>query len=206
MDHGHGDTMMTNGSMAMDDSSFCQGTGRVMLSGFQVALDDNPCVLFLFRDAVVDSATRYAFAVIGTFLMALLVELLRWTRSHTSRRGFGFAKAWGPLTLDAAVCLLFATQMVLAYWLMLLVMLYEGVIFTAIILGLTAGLFATRVLDRRCFPGEEHVVAAANTPCCDGCECTPTQVTKPVVMQALQASRSCCSESDTQPLTAAISV
>lgn len=35
------------------------------------------CVLFLFEDAVVDNETKYAFAVIGAFLIAFTTEIIR---------------------------------------------------------------------------------------------------------------------------------
>lgn len=35
------------------------------------------CVLFLFEDAAVDTKTKYAFAVIGVFLMGFANEMIR---------------------------------------------------------------------------------------------------------------------------------
>jgi hypothetical protein len=165
MDHS---TMMTaSGSNSSTSDDFCTGTGRVMLPGFQLASDGGPCILFLFQDAVVDTKTRYAMAVLGTFVLAITVELLRWSRAHVSRRDFRFTVGWGEGSMDLALFVLYTTQMCLAYWLMLLVMLYEYAIFIAIVVGLGVGLVVARRLDLAYYPAA-IAVTAGGTPCCDG--------------------------------------
>lgn len=173
MDHGmmdHDTTGDMSGSADMVDP-FCTGNGRVMLPGFQLGANGGACVLFLFQGAIVNTAVRYGFAVLGAFLIAFTVELLRWFRTHTSKREFSVVREAGELALDACLFVLYAAQMCLAYWLMLLVMLYEYGFFIAIVGGLGFGLVFTRVLDRRFFPDSvAHV--AHGTPCCDGGQAT----------------------------------
>eukprot|EP00050_Salpingoeca_kvevrii_P004887 m.264828 g.264828 ORF g.264828 m.264828 type:complete len:217 (+) comp11055_c0_seq1:6910-7560(+) len=154
---------MNMGTTTMGD--FCDGSGRVMLPGFQTSVD-GLCVLFLFQDAVVDTATRYAFAVLGAFALGMCNEFFRWSRTHVSARRVVFAQALPTWGLDAFVSLLYAMQMCIAYWLMLLVMLYEYVLFLAILLGLAVGLFVTRRLDRAYFPEAQMSAGGAGSPCC----------------------------------------
>lgn len=165
-------------SMTGNSSSgaFCEGPGRVMLSGFALGADGGFCIKYLFEDAVVDTRTKYVFAVLGTFAMAMVVELLRLLRTRVGSRHVGFARRLSDGALDGVVVLLYAVQMCAAYWLMLLVMLYEYVIFIAIVLGLATGMLVSRRLDRRCFPHAAAAPAAGGTPCCDGCECAAPPV------------------------------
>ncbi|CAN0390761.1 unnamed protein product [Pylaiella littoralis] len=150
-DHGSHSSMTSMSDMSgMSDASaassmmeaeelFCTGTGAVMLhGGFQAAVTDSvSCVLFLFEGAVVDSKTKYAFAAIGVFLMGFAVEMIRYGRDRMAK------------SLDVSVASdlksasAFCVQMLLAYMLMLLVMLYEYVFLIMILLGLTTGYLTT---------------------------------------------------------------
>lgn len=48
------------------------------------------CVLFLFEGAAVDTATKYAFAVIGVFCMGFANEMIRYVRERGQ-----IAEFWG---------------------------------------------------------------------------------------------------------------
>eukprot|EP00659_Diplonema_papillatum_P005582 gene5582-8497_t len=165
---------MGMGAGATDSSAFCQGEGRVMLSGFQEAYGDNGfCVKFLFENAVIDTEAKYVFAVLGTMCMGLTIEALvlvrkvytaRYISVHTELPGIG---VYVPLSL------LYGVQMVVAYWAMLLVMLYETFIFTALIVGLVVGHFLFEVVLARRFPELHATLLADNNPspgtaCCGG--------------------------------------
>lgn len=135
MDHDHGGT---------DNSTqtFCMGSGMVMLNGFQTSFDAR-CILYLFPGAAVTSETKYAFAIVGTFLLAMLIELMALFRKRVA----GYAPLKARVWLRAAmISLMYGVNMLAAYWIMLLVMTYEALIFTSIILGLTAGHFVTLIL------------------------------------------------------------
>merc|ERR1712188_200782 len=116
------------------DSGFCTGTGKVMMPGFQTATDGNTCMLSLFKGWVVDSPTKYVFAVLGTFCFAFFNEGFVFVR-----RMYAMRYAHETIALKAPIAVFYGIQMVFAYWLMLLVMTYEAWIFTAIITGLSAG-------------------------------------------------------------------
>ena len=163
MDHG----MMMGGDGA-GDNGFCSGTGRVMLPGFQRAADGGPCIIYLFEGGVVDTETKYAVAIAFTVLLALTVEAIRWFRTHLTNRDMKFAKFIGDGWMDLLSALLYACQMCIAYWIMLLVMLYEFVMFTAILVGLAAGHWLFRRIDRKYFPASEWLIEASGTPCCNG--------------------------------------
>ena len=166
--------VMDHSGMDMSEGAFCAGTGMVMLNGFQSTVG-NTCVLFLFQGAAVDTATKYAFAILGVFVIAFLNEILRWTRAHLSLRTFGFSRTYSQNGIDISVSLLFAVQMILAYWIMLFIMLYEYVFFIAIIAGLGIGHYVTRILDRHYARtarsdslGTGIISESSTSPCCGG--------------------------------------
>lgn len=157
---------------------FCTGTGKVMMPGFQDAFSSGPCVLFLFTGWVLDSPTKYTLAVLGTFAMGFCNELLSFLRRLLAQRLKSMPKHWQLL-----LALVYGVHMVLAYWMMLLVMTYEYVLFTALILGLVAGFttFTVYLSDRvfgdtscannnnkadlEAFDKGTHL---GSTPCCGG--------------------------------------
>lgn len=138
-------------SSSSDDGSFCHGGGVVMRSGFQTEIVGQPCVKWLFADAVLDSEWKYAAGVIGAFALAFLSETVRFLRARALAEKFPFESVskLSLTTKDAILALSYGLQMVLAYWLMLLTMLYDTGIFTFIILGLTAGFFTYSRIDNR---------------------------------------------------------
>jgi solute carrier family 31 (copper transporter), member 1 len=155
-DHDNGGDM----AMANDTNAFCQGMGRVMMPGFQFSFDpasemteNNSCILYLFPNALVNTAGKYAAAVIGTYLLALVFEFFRAGRAHFSKGEAPFQRfqegKMSPLALDSINALAYIVQVTIAYWLMLLVMLYEAMIFIALVLGLGMGYFAILQLNRR---------------------------------------------------------
>ena len=159
MDHG-------GGQMNGNHTGFCAGSGRVMMSGFQTSFEpDGYCILYLFQDANVNTAVKYAFAVIGTFLMAMCIELLAYLRKRLlilpSLQEKRFLRA---LIISA----IYGINMVLAYWIMLLVMTYEAMIFTAIILGLVFGHFLVLILPPPEQSKSGYEVIPSTTPCCGG--------------------------------------
>ncbi|KNC48970.1 uncharacterized protein AMSG_11814 [Thecamonas trahens ATCC 50062] len=189
---------------------FCKGMGRVMMPGFQTTynpskmIEGNSCILWLFQGAVVDTPGKYALACIGSFSLVLAMVFLQLVRERVSlwasrRSSSSSSSSSSPsspslcsgglpmLGLDLAVAALFALQMVLAYWIMLLVMLYEAWIFTSIIIGFFVSQLLAIRLRRRwrertcgCPSSSEQAplvagskmdtvhAAAASSPCCGG--------------------------------------
>ncbi|KAG5178417.1 hypothetical protein JKP88DRAFT_201660 [Tribonema minus] len=147
MSHMHGGggssgvDQMGGGSAAA--STFCTGSGTVMQNGFQTSFTNGSCVIWLFPGAILDTEGKYAAAVIGTFLLAFGNEGLRWLRTRMA------AEQAPPPPRPPPSLALSVAQMVNAYWLMLLTMLYESVMFSMIVLGLMAGYFAFNYGDAR---------------------------------------------------------
>jgi len=119
-----------------------------MLSGFQLSHGEAAsCVKFLFKSAVIDSAWKYALAFIATVLFGILNEWLRVYRVYYIRKSsmkrdrLKIHQHGGSLLLLESVvsCLIYGCQMLFAYWLMLVAMLYEISLFIAILLGLMIG-------------------------------------------------------------------
>eukprot|EP00916_Digyalum_oweni_P000192 GHVL01000299.1.p1 GENE.GHVL01000299.1~~GHVL01000299.1.p1 ORF type:complete len:221 (-),score=28.69 GHVL01000299.1:179-841(-) len=121
-----------------DGTEFCLGTGTVMMNGFQYGYgSESYCILYLFPEGNVNTPTRYAFAIIGTFVMAGMVEALVALRTYLFSPKISLSD---PL-LKVFLSLVYGVQMLLAYFLMLLVMTYEISIFFSVVFGLGIGYF-----------------------------------------------------------------
>jgi Ctr copper transporter family len=111
---------------------FCMGASSMNHMGFSMPWE-GACNVFLFGELVLDSPTKYAFGVIGTFLLGWTVELLNWNlhnvvlmiQNKPARVAAGFFNLVALFSI--------------AYALMLLAMTYQVFIFIAIVLGLTTG-------------------------------------------------------------------
>ncbi|KAG5182072.1 hypothetical protein JKP88DRAFT_263362 [Tribonema minus] len=140
-------------TMPMGTSDFCEGTGMVMQKGFRVSFTNGMCIIWLFEGAVLDTAGKYTGAVIGTFLLAFANEGIRWLRSRAMSGKAPFTRChlsdMPAFARDVVLALMYGFQMLIAYWLMLIVMTYEVFLFTAILLGLTAGYLTFNYVDRR---------------------------------------------------------
>ncbi len=156
----------------MANGTFCAGMGRVLGPGFWFS-PGSACVLFLFGGWALDSAAKYGLGLVGAFLMASSNEGLSWLRRRLSPKLAGKA-ARGLLSL------VYAVQMMLAYFMMLLVMTYEGGLVICVIMGLAFGHFLFSVLLGPAPRGAASAGSAAgkldnengghNSPCCGGAE------------------------------------
>lgn len=118
---------------------FCEGEGSVMNDGFGGL--PQYCSLFLFETWVLDTPIKYVAALFGTIAMSILSEVmrvyrLRWDRDHEE-----------GLTKDITLSIAYGIHMLNAYFLMLLIMLYDTCILVAIIVGLSAGHFLARRMN-----------------------------------------------------------
>eukprot|EP00730_Choanoeca_flexa_P012768 TRINITY_DN4602_c0_g1_i1.p1 TRINITY_DN4602_c0_g1~~TRINITY_DN4602_c0_g1_i1.p1 ORF type:complete len:162 (+),score=6.80 TRINITY_DN4602_c0_g1_i1:143-628(+) len=123
---------------------FCKGEGSVMNDGFG-GLPEH-CDLFLFSGWVLDTPAKYTVAVLCTAFMAMGSEVLRVWRARWDRV-FDHS-----LPKDIALSLVYGIHMLNAYFLMLLIMLYDTYFLMAIVFGLTIGHFVARRMqhdDRR---------------------------------------------------------
>lgn len=154
-------TPSTSDSTSSNTMSMIMSSGdgmcMSMLNGYHFSVNDfgNSCVIYLFPFAPVNTHLKYAAAVIGTFLLCLSFEVLRAGRDRMVKQKtpFGFLQHQSELTMDALKAVSYGLQVWLGYWIMLLVMSYEALIFMAIVSGLSTGYFIVlricRVLDRQ---------------------------------------------------------
>jgi copper transporter 1 len=98
-------------------------------------------MLFLFQTWNVNTETKYVFAVLGAFAMGLLNQAFVSGRQAVAQADEHSRIPYLhiPIIKRMIVALIYGAHMVLAYWMMLLVMLYESTIFSALIVGLTVG-------------------------------------------------------------------
>jgi Ctr copper transporter family len=160
-------------------TSFCTGGGTVMQNGFRSSFSNGSCILWLFEGAVLDTAGKYIAALIGTFLLAFANEGIRYARARAlqEKTPFKSLATMSPAAKDFVLALGYGFQMLIAYWTMLLVMLYEIPIFVAILVGLMTGYFTFNRIDGRRKLNPDS-----------SCECSgdaavnvdPTDISKPV--------------------------
>ncbi|CAK4085816.1 unnamed protein product [Aphanomyces euteiches] len=119
------------------DEPFCSGSSA-MFSGFQSTVHGT-CVKLLFQPWVLNSQTKYAFGMIGVFLLPLMNEFLVFSRERLRQKfrvsSRGGAKYKNKLILTT----LYMAQMTLAYFAMLVVMIYDTGLFIALIGGFGFG-------------------------------------------------------------------
>ncbi len=144
----------------------------VMQNGFQVANGKERCIVFLFYGWNVDSYVKYAFMIIGVLCMGLLNGALAYGR-HRLTDSSKFSSSL--LLHQTLLSLLYGVQIVLAYWMMLLVMTYEVGSFIALIFGLVIGYFIFGYIEAKTRLSKNKVASKsdstyqmqfANTPCC----------------------------------------
>ena len=110
----------------------------VMQNGFQVANGNERCILFLFKGWNVNSQVKYGFMIVGVFCMGLLNAALAYLRQHLHSR---YRDHSSLLINQLCLTVVYGIQIVLAYWMMLLVMTYEVGTFISLISGLVIGYF-----------------------------------------------------------------
>eukprot|EP00051_Salpingoeca_urceolata_P033229 m.19737 g.19737 ORF g.19737 m.19737 type:complete len:169 (+) comp6005_c0_seq1:381-887(+) len=166
--------MGTNG-----DSSFCT-SHTTMGSGFATTSPGEWCPTFLFDGVVANTPGRYAAAIIVAIIMGILNELIGYVRGRAEAGQPLFARpSGGPrvsktFLSDVIFSLCYGGQMILAYWLMLLVMLFDIGIFFGVVGGLAMGNLINRRL-KACYatPFSSQTTpliqqAESHAPCCGG--------------------------------------
>ncbi|CAL1170792.1 unnamed protein product [Cladocopium goreaui] len=162
MDHHH-----HHGNMDMagnvTEEVFCLGDGQVMNNGFQIAIGSaQPCALFLFPGWVVDTPAKYFGACFAAFLMPTVIVLIQILREKVLESSKNSSRTFG---LDALAAAWYGLQMMFAYFLMLLAMLFETGIFLCICFGFVASfLLLQRYKRYKGVTGEK--VAMDGAPCC----------------------------------------
>ena len=88
-----------------------------------------------------DDPFKYFMGICGIFLLSLCNEMLSGFRRHRDNLMFRKWKGRPSIRDDAVKTILFGIQMMIAYLLMLVAMLYESVLFFTLICGLMVGHF-----------------------------------------------------------------
>jgi len=128
--------------------------------GFE-SVAESDCINLLFKSWTLDSEGKFAAAVIGTFLLAILVELLTYIRREKVAASPKLLRL--PRRRRAVMGALYLTQVTFGYFLMLIAMTYSAELFIAVILGLFVG----------------HVVFNIDAPVAEGVEKCCVQAEKP---------------------------
>jgi len=123
---------MVMGTSGVGANGWCNYS-TTMNNGLTYGAHNGVCITFLFPEWVLNTQSKYAFAVIFTFLMGLCVEgisHLRVTRVNTMT--YSYAKV-------VTYFFMLSTQVFLMYCLMLIAMTYSTYLFLAVIFGLVVG-------------------------------------------------------------------
>eukprot|EP00996_Jenningsia_fusiforme_P003976 NODE_4776_length_763_cov_28.655462_g4428_i0.p1 GENE.NODE_4776_length_763_cov_28.655462_g4428_i0~~NODE_4776_length_763_cov_28.655462_g4428_i0.p1 ORF type:complete len:192 (+),score=36.65 NODE_4776_length_763_cov_28.655462_g4428_i0:77-577(+) len=130
-------------SAAAASSDFCvaddDGHGYVMGVGFVPSfLHGGYCSMLWFEGWTLDSPSRYALGCLGLFVLGTCNELMMWIRTKQDRG-----------TRSLVRSMLYGVQMAIAYFMMLVVMLFEPILFGCMIVGLIVGHVAKGKLEAR---------------------------------------------------------
>jgi hypothetical protein len=118
----------------MSPPPFCIGGSTMSHQGFTIPGKPNEeCVLFLFPGWILNTPVKYAFATIGTFAMAFLVEYLVYAR-RKYLTGNKLSHTKQALRVTA-----YLAQTLFSFFCMLLTMTFSTFIFIAVILGFALG-------------------------------------------------------------------
>jgi len=111
---------------------FCYSGTTMYMEGFQW-IQSSTCVVFLFPSWILNSATKYALAVAGTILTAIGLE------KFIQQRRKAMAIMEGGTSRLVASAAFYGVQLSIGYVLMLVIMIYSGLLFVSVILGLVLG-------------------------------------------------------------------
>jgi len=148
MDH-NGSAMPSNGTEYCNQAIMSMSMGMMGFGG-----NGDTCLIWLFDSIVLITKNKYIGAVIGSWCFGFGCEMIRFARNKVSKaskardRSLAEMSSGNAILRDLVAALLFALQMVVAYCLMLIMMLYDVVIFAAVIVGLSMGHFVILRSDR----------------------------------------------------------
>lgn len=111
---------------------FCYSGTTMYMEGFQW-IQSSTCVIVLFESWVLNTPWKYGLAVIGTILLAIFLEKFIQQR----RKCMAYMEEGTHRLLASAA--FYGVQLSIGYVLMLIIMIYSGVLFLSVILGLVTG-------------------------------------------------------------------
>nr|CCA23376.1 alpha putative [Albugo laibachii Nc14] len=132
-----------------DPATFCTGEGSVMFNGFQLSASGS-CVRLFFTSWVLNTEIKYALGFAGVFLIAVFNEFLATFRERFRQK---MRESPGTNRLDqmgkkGMLVTLYMIQMTIAYFAMLVVMIYETGLFIALMMGFCTGFLLFKNLDQ----------------------------------------------------------
>mmetsp|Transcript_3056 Transcript_3056/g.7205 ORF Transcript_3056/g.7205 Transcript_3056/m.7205 type:complete len:773 (+) Transcript_3056:153-2471(+) len=121
-----------SGDLGDIEYPFCYGGTTMYMEGFQW-IQSSTCVIVLFESWVLNTPFKYGLAVVGTIFLAIgLEKFIQQRRRAMARMEVGTKR----LMTSAAF---YGVQLMIGYVLMLIIMIYSGVLFLSVILGLVVG-------------------------------------------------------------------
>lgn len=165
-----------------NEVDYCYGGISMFMDGFRWSTDE--CVIYLFPELILDTASKFNWACIVTVFLCFLLEYIIFLR----KRMLTLKQLPPGLQGSCISALSYGTQLCLGYLIMLLVMTYSGPIFLSILIGLMGG----------------HLLFNANDPLVQHCGCAsrkPTNEDNNNDDQKKEDSLYCC-ESNTTAMSA----
>lgn len=107
------------------------------------------CVMLWFAGCALDTKAKYVAGVVIVFFLAILTALLPVLQTVLVHRGTIKDRVTTSVATKATRTVLYAVQMFFAYLCMLVVMMYETILFCAVIFGLSVGHFASLVATEK---------------------------------------------------------
>lgn len=114
------------------ETPFCYSGTTMYMEGFQL-IQSSTCVIMLFPSWVLNTPWKFVVAVIGTVLLAIGLE------KFIQQRRKAMVGMEEGITRLVTSAVFYGVQLTIGYVLMLIIMIYSGVLFLAVILGLVIG-------------------------------------------------------------------
>lgn len=171
-DHNHDVAQTENAT----EELYCKDStgGAVMQKGFQYARgEDKVCMLFLFEGQILNTETKYRAAAFAVFVMGVCNEIFMLLRKRAADYFSDKQSTVSQKVVARSVIgSLYGAQMTNAYFMMLVVMVYETTMFACLVVGLAVGHAVVPMFDQTKSSsdssGKEKLLADGTSPCCGG--------------------------------------
>ena len=113
-----------------DNDEYCYGGTSMYMDGF--TWQGSACVIYLFRSWVLTTPIKFAFAVVGSLCLGILLEYVLRAR----RRVYALPPGNRRLLMST---LFYGLQLTMGYFIMLVIMTYSGPLFVSTVGGMMIG-------------------------------------------------------------------
>ena len=138
------------------EEMYCYGGTSMYMDGF--TWQGTTCVIFLFRSWVLTTPGQFAAACFGTILFGIALEVVLYKRKAV------YAMEPGNLRLCLSV-LVYALQLSMGYFIMLIIMTYSGPLFVCTVGGLMIGHVIFNAQDSYMRRRDESIAEDEDCPC-----------------------------------------